>query len=169
MDQSVIETCGELSFTYTVTSDLLAPYLSMDENSIVSVQASFNDQSLIGTYTLNFYAMYHEIDPQSLNLLPLEALSIDISIVPEQVDLKVLLEYGFLEDGPVALQSHEHSHKSYFNETVLYKFDFADPIALLDDEIKASIDEEIGELLIQVTRNEWPSVVIVQEILYDQE
>ena len=52
---------------------------------------------------------------------------------------------------------------------MLYKFDFADPIALLDDEIKASIDEEIGELLIQVTRNEWPSVVIVQEILYDQE
>ena len=39
----------------------------------------------------------------------------------------------------------------------------------MDDEIKAAIDVQVGELLIQVTRNEWPSVVLVQEMLYDQE
>ena len=61
----------------------------MNEESVVSVQASLNDKNLIGTYTLNFYAMYHEIDPESLNLMPLEALSIDITIVPEQVDSNV--------------------------------------------------------------------------------
>ena len=48
----------------------------------------------------------------------------------------------------------------------MYKFDFIDPLATLDEDVLIESGLEPSELLIQVTKNEAPSVVLVQSIEY---
>ena len=64
-----------------------------------------------------------------------------INILVPVIDTDIAdVKSGFLDDSIVAIQSHEKSHKSFFNETVLYKFDFADPVALLDESLRIESD-----------------------------
>ena len=50
----------------------------------------------------------------------------------------------------------------------MYKFDFIDPLMSLDPIIMKESGLEPSELLIQVTKNEAPSVVLVQSIEYSE-